>query len=274
MAAEATLLSSAVCQLTRCETFRNGGQCRPSVLESSLSSCSTARRGDERGNSCSVCSNLLNDSQEGGRFTSSHSIRVSRLNGLQKKSSRSTPFATRTEDAAGIEASHDESPELSFLEKLAKAWSILFPPKARDPSAAEIARERLRLVLYTDRCDVSPEIRKKLRENILKAISTYVEIESEEEVRLNVSKDPDLGSVYSVTVPVRRVKPEFQEAWGEGGFRDRVWTLPEEQMKRAGVRGAYGTTQPSIRLETRVLRSDETGQDGSAGSGPWRRWER
>ena len=96
-------------------------------------------------------------------------------------------------------------------------------------SNAEIAKERLRLVLYSDRGEVSPEIRRKLRENIIEAISTYVEIETEEEVRLSVSADPDVGTVYSVTVPVRRVKPEYQSHWGDGDFRDRVYFGEEGQ---------------------------------------------
>ncbi|GJP60487.1 hypothetical protein CLOP_g17702 [Closterium sp. NIES-67] len=121
--------------------------------------------------------------------------------------------------------------ELTFLQRLQRAWRIIFPPRNRLPSNAEIAKERLRLVLYTDRGEVSPEVRRRLRRKIIDAISAYVEIESEEDVQLSVSADPDIGTVYSITIPVRRVKPEYQEYWSESGFRDRFY---EEILRERG----------------------------------------
>ena len=103
-------------------------------------------------------------------------------------------------------------------------------------------------MLYSDRGEVSPEIRMKLRENIIEAISTYVEIETSEEVRLSVSADPDCGTVYSVTVPVRRVKPEFQSHWGDGDFRDRVYFGEEGQS-------IYGSAE--MRFDSVAFDSDE-----------------
>eukprot|EP00270_Netrium_digitus_P010513 TRINITY_DN3269_c0_g1_i1.p1 TRINITY_DN3269_c0_g1~~TRINITY_DN3269_c0_g1_i1.p1 ORF type:complete len:271 (+),score=31.30 TRINITY_DN3269_c0_g1_i1:203-1015(+) len=117
----------------------------------------------------------------------------------------------------------EESRRRSFIARLAMAWHILFPPRKKPPSVAEIGRERLKLVLYSDRGDISPEIKQKLRTNIVEAISSYVDIESEEDVQLNVTADPDFGTVYSVSVPVRRVKPEYQQYWSEGGFRDSAY---------------------------------------------------
>ncbi|CAI5479693.1 unnamed protein product, partial [Closterium sp. Yama58-4] len=125
--------------------------------------------------------------------------------------------------------------ELTFLQRLQRAWRIIFPPRNRPPSNAEIAKERLRLVLYTDRGEVSPEVRRRLRRKIIDAISAYVEIESEEDVQLSVSADPDIGTVYSITIPVRRVKPEYQEYWSESGFRDRFY---EEILRERGPNSA------------------------------------
>lgn len=116
--------------------------------------------------------------------------------------------------------------------------------------AAQIARERLRLVLYSDRGEVSKEVQQKLRDNIVMAVSRYVEVEPRESIRLNVSMDPDIGTLYSVVVPVRRVRPEYQESWFEAGFSNRVWT-DENIWGENG--GDILQMKPSIRLETAIV---------------------
>ncbi|KAK9114442.1 hypothetical protein Syun_021239 [Stephania yunnanensis] len=101
---------------------------------------------------------------------------------------------------------------MSFLERLNLAWKVLFPPQATiRNSNARIAKQRLKMILFSDRCAVSDEAKRKIVSNIVGALSDFVEIDSEEKVQLSVSTDSDLGTVYSVTVPVRRVKPEYQD---------------------------------------------------------------
>lgn len=68
------------------------------------------------------------------------------------------------------------------------------------------------MVLFSDRCSVSDLAKKKILENVIKTLSEFVEIESKDNVQLNVSTDSDIGTVYSVTIPVRRVKPAYQES--------------------------------------------------------------
>ncbi|XP_010683082.2 cell division topological specificity factor homolog, chloroplastic [Beta vulgaris subsp. vulgaris] len=101
---------------------------------------------------------------------------------------------------------------LNFFERLNLAWKIVFPPpKTRRSSNAMIAKQRLKMILFADRCAVSDEAKQKIVKSIVSALSDFVEIESQEKVQLNVATDIDLGTVCSVTVPVRRVKPEYQE---------------------------------------------------------------
>ncbi|CAH8257590.1 unnamed protein product [Arabidopsis lyrata] len=101
---------------------------------------------------------------------------------------------------------------MGFFDRLNLAWKIIFPSHAsRRSSNARIAKQRLKMILFSDRCDVSDEAKRKIVNNIIHALSDFVEIESEEKVQLNVSTDSDLGTIYSVTVPVRRVKPEYQD---------------------------------------------------------------
>lgn len=101
---------------------------------------------------------------------------------------------------------------MSFLERLSLAWRILFPTAAAvRNSNAKVAKQRLKMILFSDRCAVSEEAKQKIVGNIVDALSDFVEIDSQEKVQLSVSTEPDLGTVYSVTVPVRRVKPEHQD---------------------------------------------------------------
>jgi septum formation topological specificity factor MinE len=113
--------------------------------------------------------------------------------------------------------------EMNVLDRLALAWSILFPKKKTKKeeeekkrnseafSPAQIAKQRLRMILISDRCAVNDSAKKKIVKNIVGALADFVEIEPRDRVRLNVCADPELGTVYSVSVPVRRVRHQFQE---------------------------------------------------------------
>lgn len=108
---------------------------------------------------------------------------------------------------------------MNFFERLNLAWKIIFPSQhMKKSSNANIAKQRLKMILFSDRCAVSDEAKQKIVKSIVGALSDFVEIESRENVQLSVSTDTDLGTVYSVTVPVRRVKPEYQEDEGVGSI--------------------------------------------------------
>lgn len=53
----------------------------------------------------------------------------------------------------------------------------IFGPKPQ--SSSEIAKERLQLVLVQDRFKISPEMLERLKDDLIKVISRYVEIEAE-----------------------------------------------------------------------------------------------
>ncbi|KAI8527558.1 hypothetical protein RHMOL_Rhmol12G0084300 [Rhododendron molle] len=100
---------------------------------------------------------------------------------------------------------------MSFFERLNLAWKIMFPtPTSRRKSNANVAKQRLKMILFSDRCAVSEEAKQKIVSNIVNVLSDFVEIESQDKVQLSVSTESDVGTIYSVTVPVRRVKPEYQ----------------------------------------------------------------
>ncbi|XP_071722620.1 cell division topological specificity factor homolog, chloroplastic [Rutidosis leptorrhynchoides] len=108
---------------------------------------------------------------------------------------------------------------MNFFERLNLAWKIVFPSEtSRQTSNARIAKQRLKMILFSDRCAVSDEAKRKIVDNIVRALSDFVEIESQDKVQLSVSADTDIGTVYSVTVPVRRVKPEYLETEDAGSI--------------------------------------------------------
>ncbi|KAJ7953871.1 Cell division topological specificity factor-like, chloroplastic [Quillaja saponaria] len=101
---------------------------------------------------------------------------------------------------------------MNFFERLNLAWKIIFPSATHKRSSnARTAKQRLKMILFSDRCAVSDDAKRKIVNNIVHALSDFVEIESQDKVQLSVSTDSDLGTIYSVTVPVRRVKPEYQD---------------------------------------------------------------
>ncbi|KAM7464477.1 hypothetical protein LguiA_032598 [Lonicera macranthoides] len=117
---------------------------------------------------------------------------------------------------------------MSFLERLNLAWKIMFPsPTAIRKSNANIAKQRLKMILFSDRCAVSEEAKQKIVSNIVTSLSDFVEIESQDKVQLSVSTDPSLGTIYSVTVPVRRVRPEYQ-------IDDELGTITNVEYKDNG----------------------------------------
>ncbi|XP_071716930.1 cell division topological specificity factor homolog, chloroplastic-like [Rutidosis leptorrhynchoides] len=106
---------------------------------------------------------------------------------------------------------------MNFFERLSLALKIIFPsPSMIRNSNANVAKQRLKMILFADRCAVSEEAKQKIVSNVVNALSDFVVIESQDKVQLSVSTDPALGTIYSVTVPVRRVKSEYQEEDGEG----------------------------------------------------------
>ncbi|EES17047.1 hypothetical protein BDA96_08G113400 [Sorghum bicolor] len=110
---------------------------------------------------------------------------------------------------------------MGFLDRLKLAWKIMFSaPTIKDTSNANIAKQRLKMILFSDRCEVSDEAKKKIVEHVIEALSEFVEIESRDNVQVDISTDAGLGTVYSVTVPVRRVKPEYQES--EEQYRGKI----------------------------------------------------
>ncbi len=71
-------------------------------------------------------------------------------------------------------------------------------------SSKNIAKDRLRLVLVHDRSDISPQVMQELRNDLIRVISHYMEID---EKSLEVNFDHVENQVALVAnIPVKRIK--------------------------------------------------------------------
>ena len=71
-------------------------------------------------------------------------------------------------------------------------------------SAKDIARERLRLVLVHDRASVTPQFMEVLKDDMIKVISKYMDI-NEREREVNFTKDESSVALVA-NIPVNRMK--------------------------------------------------------------------
>ena len=75
----------------------------------------------------------------------------------------------------------------------------------RQPASANVARERLQLVLAHDRSDLNPELLEQMRREILEVVSRYVEIDLEEgDVSLETG---DRVTALVANLPIKRARP-------------------------------------------------------------------
>ncbi|KIZ05726.1 hypothetical protein MNEG_2230 [Monoraphidium neglectum] len=129
----------------------------------------------------------------------------------------SLSYKIRPDGKATVEGAGSAGPVRDFLGKLQLAWQIFFPDKPPELTPKDGAKQRLRMILVADRCGMSPSGLAEMKKNILSALEEFVDIESESQIDVSVSVEPDVGTIYCVAVPVKRVKPEAQM-----GFEDEV----------------------------------------------------
>lgn len=84
-------------------------------------------------------------------------------------------------------------------------FELIFKLFGKEPaSSKDIAKERLRLVLVHDRVNVSPQFMEVLKDDMIRVISNYMEINEKE---MEVSLTNNKSSVALVAnIPVNRMK--------------------------------------------------------------------
>ena len=78
----------------------------------------------------------------------------------------------------------------------------------RDTHSKDVAKERLRLVLVHDRSSVSPQLLESLKEDLLKVISEYMDIDQEGFDVTFQNSDSQVALVANI--PVLRMKRSWK----------------------------------------------------------------
>ncbi|GAK55870.1 cell division topological specificity factor [Candidatus Vecturithrix granuli] len=85
------------------------------------------------------------------------------------------------------------------MTKLAERLKSMF---RRQPKSAEVAAERLKIILAHERRGVSAPLMEQMKEEIIKVVSKFVEVDTQQiEVRLTDEADIEM---LEVTVPFHR----------------------------------------------------------------------
>lgn len=77
----------------------------------------------------------------------------------------------------------------------------------KESSSKNIAKERLRLVLVHDRSDISPQMLNSLKEDLIKVISNYMDID-ESALEVNLSQE-DREVALVANIPVIRMRRDY-----------------------------------------------------------------
>lgn len=77
------------------------------------------------------------------------------------------------------------------------------------PRSKNVAKERLQLVLVHDRANISPHLLEDLKEDLIRVITNYMEIdENALEVQLN---NDDKSVALVANIPVVKMKRDYQD---------------------------------------------------------------
>lgn len=85
-------------------------------------------------------------------------------------------------------------------------------------SSKKVAKERLRLVLVHDQVGVSPHLLEALKEDLIKVISEYLEID-QSGLEVSLSRSDDTVALVA-NIPILRIKRTFKQVSTE------EWSLP------------------------------------------------
>ena len=77
----------------------------------------------------------------------------------------------------------------------------------KEKATKNIAKERLRLVLVHDRATISPHMLNQLKEDLIKVISNYMEID-ENALEVNLNQD-DREVALIANIPIIKMKRDY-----------------------------------------------------------------
>lgn len=78
----------------------------------------------------------------------------------------------------------------------------------RESQSGKVAKERLQLVLVHDRANLSPQVLENLKEDLIRVISDYMDIDRES-MEVNFSRE-DEGLALVASIPVRDMRRQAE----------------------------------------------------------------
>lgn len=90
---------------------------------------------------------------------------------------------------------------MNLVARVASWW------KKTQAASKEIAKERLKIVLVHDRVSVSPQLVERMKEDMIRVISEYMEIR-EEEIEIQLSRTDGAVSL-TANIPVGKMKRDI-----------------------------------------------------------------
>ena len=83
----------------------------------------------------------------------------------------------------------------------------IFDNFIKKKSSGEVAKDRLKLLLVSDRSNCSPETMELIKNDIIKVISKYMEIDSEGlDIQITQNHDETEGPALYANIPIRELK--------------------------------------------------------------------
>lgn len=83
----------------------------------------------------------------------------------------------------------------------------IFDSFFKKKSSGEVAKDRLKLLLVSDRSNCSPETMELIKNDIIKVISKYMEIDAEGlDIQITKNNDETEGPALYANIPIRELK--------------------------------------------------------------------
>ena len=141
-----------------------------------------------------------------GAKTMMRRSRISSSSGRRRRCEKTTTtIAYASSNGATVDL--NDAPE-TFWGKMKAAYRIFFPPSAEETARQE-AKKRLRMILVADRCAMSETSMDEMKRKIVEAVGEFVDLDETQDVDVSMNTDVELGTMYAVSIPVRRVKAEY-----------------------------------------------------------------
>ena len=106
----------------------------------------------------------------------------------------------------------------------------------RKPSSGNVAKDRLKLVLVSDRANCSPELMEQIKNDIINVLTKYVEIDLEGlDIKISQTElDEENGSVPALfaNIPIKDMKAKTDKSLEKNDSSEKIQSNKNMKNKR------------------------------------------